>query len=167
MYEFKLNTEQNQFSLLFNGVAVRGSFWYIYSTATLYFQLMGWIYTTLENDSFRAKFLPIFLTVAWLSVWKQASALLHYLVYNSLSLSALQESSRWSQSRMEGLACLLSDCQAHKSSLLQHGALTFFPSGSCFLPFPVDALFPRRSARYTCVLFCFRRMFWRDSSTAR
>lgn len=167
MYKFKWNIEQNQCFIFFNGVAVGGSFWYIYSTATLYLQVMGWIYPTLENDSIRTAFLPIFFILTWLSVWKQASTLLRYLVDNSLSLSALQESSRWSQSRMEGLTCLLSDCQAHKSSLLQHGALTFLPSGSCFLPFPVDALFPRRSACYTRVLFCFRHMFWRDSSPAR
>lgn len=77
----------NKTNALYYLMAVGGSFWYIYSTATLYLQVMGWIYPTLENDSIRTAFLPIFFILTWLSVWKQASTLLRYLVDNSLSLS--------------------------------------------------------------------------------
>lgn len=180
MWKFRWNTEQSKTKMLYifiNSVAVGGPFFFIDLTATLLFasdRMYLHNTGTLRGSWLHQNNVCYFLFFAdWtrLLMWKHNSTLLHYLVNNSLSfflsvsLSASKEPSRWSQGRMEGLTCLLSDCQAHESALLQHG--TFLPSGSCFLPFPVDALFPSRPVRYTRVLFCFCHMLWRDSSPAR
>lgn len=95
-----------------------------------------------------------------------------YSVDNQSLSFALQKSSRWPQSRVEGLTGVLYNCQAHKSSLLQPGTLgsvwnTFLPNGCCFLSFPVNAQSLRRSVCYAHDLFCFHHMFLHDSSPAR